>query len=409
MANWSNPTLASSYTSFLSELKARDEDLATMFQGSPTNVPTNTIRWNATTNKFEKWSGSAWVDLTATYGIAISGNAGTATRWATGRTITLTGDVTGASAAFDGSGNLSFAATLANSGVTAGTYTKVTVDAKGRVTAGTTLAAADIPATLDSNARLAVRVNTGGSNTGSRRRLNVIAGTGIVVTAADDSGNEEIDLTIATTGLLATTGGTLTGNLLIQRSGASSSLVVGDAAAFNASVRLTNAAGNYREILFQSANANRFIVRVSNAAESGSNAGSDFAIARYDDAGSELSTPLFINRSTGYMGVNQTAPTEQLHVQGNILASGDIQANSDARLKTDVATIEGALARVLALRGVTYTKDGERHMGLIAQETQPHAPEVVRLSGEYLTVAYGNLVGLLVEAVKELTAEVRGR
>jgi len=83
-----------------------------------------------------------------TWGISVSGNAGTATTWATGRTIALTGDVTGTSGTFDGSANLSFAATLANSGVVSGTYTKVTVDAKGRVTTGASLSAGDIP-TLD--------------------------------------------------------------------------------------------------------------------------------------------------------------------------------------------------------------------------------------------------------------------
>lgn len=77
-----------------------------------------------------------------------TGNAATATKWATGRTIALTGDVTGTSAAFDGSAALSFAATLANSGVTTGTYTKVTVDAKGRVTAGASLASTDMTGAL---------------------------------------------------------------------------------------------------------------------------------------------------------------------------------------------------------------------------------------------------------------------
>jgi hypothetical protein len=55
------------------------------------------------------------------------------------QTITLTGDVTG-------SGSSSIAATLSNSGITAGTYTKLTVDAKGRATVGATLASSDIPA-----------------------------------------------------------------------------------------------------------------------------------------------------------------------------------------------------------------------------------------------------------------------
>jgi len=77
-----------------------------------------------------------------------TGNAATATRWATGRTIALTGDVTGTSAAFDGSAALSFAATLANSGVTAGTYLKVTVDAKGRVTAGSSMTSGDVTRAL---------------------------------------------------------------------------------------------------------------------------------------------------------------------------------------------------------------------------------------------------------------------
>lgn len=74
----------------------------------------------------------------------ITGNAATATKLQTARTISLTGDATG-SASFDGSSNVAIAATLANSGVTAGTYTKVTVDVKGRVTSGTTLSVSDIP------------------------------------------------------------------------------------------------------------------------------------------------------------------------------------------------------------------------------------------------------------------------
>lgn len=77
-----------------------------------------------------------------------TGNAVTATRWASGRTIALTGDVTGTSAAFDGSAALSFAATLANSGVAAGTYLKVTVDAKGRVTAASAMTSGDVTGAL---------------------------------------------------------------------------------------------------------------------------------------------------------------------------------------------------------------------------------------------------------------------
>lgn len=61
--------------------------------------------------------------------------AGKATKLATARTISITGDATG-STTFDGSANKSITLTLANSGVKAGTYSAVAVDAKGRVTAG---------------------------------------------------------------------------------------------------------------------------------------------------------------------------------------------------------------------------------------------------------------------------------
>lgn len=91
----------------------------------------------------------------------------------------------------------------------------------------------------------------------------------------------------------------------------------------------------------------------------------------------------------------------------NFTATGEITAFSDARIKTDVETIEGALSLILRMRGVRYTRidSGARGTGVIAQEIQEVMPEVV-LEGEMLSVAYGNLVGVLIEAVKELTARV---
>ena len=73
-----------------------------------------------------------------------AGAVETANKLTTARTIALTGDATG-STSFDGSANVNIAIALANSGVAAGTYTKVTVDAKGRVTTGASLEKADLP------------------------------------------------------------------------------------------------------------------------------------------------------------------------------------------------------------------------------------------------------------------------
>ncbi len=74
----------------------------------------------------------------------LTGNASTASTWANQRTLSLTGDVTYTSNPFDGSANTTGVATLANSGVTAGTYgasntiPTITVDAKGRLTSVST-------------------------------------------------------------------------------------------------------------------------------------------------------------------------------------------------------------------------------------------------------------------------------
>ena len=95
---------------------------------------------------------------------------------------------------------------------------------------------------------------------------------------------------------------------------------------------------------------------------------------------------------------------------GNVVAAGDVTAFSDERTKTDVKRIENALDRVEALVGVTFTRktDGSRGTGLIAQNLQPVLPEAVHEGeGGMLSVAYGNIVGLLVEAIKELRQEVK--
>jgi hypothetical protein len=89
MANWSNPTLTSLYTDFLAELKARDEDLAKQFDGQTvSNLITGAIRWSSSANRWQKWSGSAWAELTTTYaltGLSTTGNA------SIGGTLAVTG------------------------------------------------------------------------------------------------------------------------------------------------------------------------------------------------------------------------------------------------------------------------------------------------------------------------------
>lgn len=86
-----------------------------------------------------------WMNSAGQLPASITGNAATASKWAVARTLSISGDATG-SGTLDGSANAAIEIRLANTGVTAGVYTKVNVNSTGRVIAGSTLVQNDIPA-----------------------------------------------------------------------------------------------------------------------------------------------------------------------------------------------------------------------------------------------------------------------
>jgi hypothetical protein len=92
---------------------------------------------------------------------------------------------------------------------------------------------------------------------------------------------------------------------------------------------------------------------------------------------------------------------------GSLTVTGNITSSSDERLKTNIRQLDYGLEAVNKLRGVRYEKDGEEQIGVVAQEVQKIAPEVVREDGDgFLSVDYGRLTPILIEAVKTLTARV---
>jgi len=120
-----------------------------------------------------------------------------------------------------------------------------------------------------------------------------------------------------------------------------------------------------------------------------------------------------------YMSDAGGTMTGSLAVSGSISATGNVTAygsTSDRRVKKDVEVIENALSKVNALTGYTflYNNSTERLTGVMAQEVQAVLPEAVYeseavLEGtdeHILAVRHGNMVGLLIEAIKELSAEV---
>jgi hypothetical protein len=83
------------------------------------------------------------------------------------------------------------------------------------------------------------------------------------------------------------------------------------------------------------------------------------------------------------------------------------------RLKTDIKRIENALDKIMTLQGITYTsvenknKEQNRKTGLIAQEVNQVLPEATSINSDgYYSISYGNLAGLIIEAIKELKTEI---
>jgi hypothetical protein len=110
-------------------------------------------------------------------------------------------------------------------------------------------------------------------------------------------------------------------------------------------------------------------------------------------------------------GWSAAANRLQMDMSGNLTMAGNVTAYSDARLKENIITVTDALGLVGRMRGVTYTRTdtGEAGVGVIAQEMLEVLPQVVQQGigdDDTLSVAYGNIVGVLIEAIKELENEV---
>ena len=293
----------------------------------PTTGETGKIYTDLSSNNIYRWSGSTYIQIGGN-----SGAADQALKLTTARNIALTGDGSW-SVNFDGSQNVSAAFTLAATGVSPGVYSKMTVDAKGRITGGAALLASDIPL---------LNQNTTG-NAGSATKLATARTFTLGSTAKGFDGAANVSWTLAEIGAapanhshdyLPLTGGTVSGVTVISNTTAATSATTG-------------------------------ALRVA-----------------------------------GGIGCG-----------GDIYASGDVSGFSDVRIKTDIEIIEDALSRIMALRGVTYTRtDGEmagrRQTGLIAQELEEVLPEAVGGTEELKSVAYGNLAGLFVQGIKELVGVV---
>jgi hypothetical protein len=114
----------------------------------------------------------------------------------------------------------------------------------------------------------------------------------------------------------------------------------------------------------------------------------------------------FTNLTSGVLSsVNIADSKLYFNPSTGVLNATEFNSLSDARVKTNIRTIDNALTTVKALRGTSFELNGKKSIGVIAQEIEQVLPEVVT-DGEYKSVAYGNIIAVLIEAIKELSKEL---
>lgn len=92
-----------------------------------------------------------------------------------------------------------------------------------------------------------------------------------------------------------------------------------------------------------------------------------------------------------------------------IITATDFNTSSDANLKDEVCVIESPLDKVIQINGVSFKwkASGEKSLGVIAQNIEEVFPELVKDGEDHKSVNYNGLIGVLIEAVKELSDEVK--
>jgi hypothetical protein len=206
--------------------------------------------------------------------------------------------------------------------------------------------------------------NTGsftGSFTGNGSGLANIPASGITglnlsqiatgsITASVSDGTGSFTITSGSTNLLFVSS---SGNVGIGTTAPIGLLHLYKAAATTRMV-IDGDAGQSKIITYRTAGLQRFGLYVNNTAESGVNAGSDFVVRAYNDAGTLLSTPLFIKRSTGNVGIGTTAPTSRLQVRG----SGTTSATTALRVENvnasaSIVTLDNGATTLSSLENTT--------------------------------------------------------
>lgn len=114
------------------------------------------------------------------------------------------------------------------------------------------------------------------------------------------------------------------------------------------------------------------------------------------------------NTTTGTMVVTGGVGISENCYVGGTMSATTVNETSSIVLKENISPLDSALDKINNLVGVTYTRrsTGKNEAGLIAEEVEKVIPEIVSNDGEYKSINYSRLSAYLIEAVKNLKAEI---
>ena len=448
MANFNKPELTSKYTEFITELKGRDNDISSLFSNGETftgTYPVRAVRWNdsgkyferrnAANNAFERLEGVGGThkfvnieagSITATSGLSVTGNLSLSGQITAAR-INVTGNnrplnglylvstnkvglTTNSQLRFslDSNGNANFTGSV--------TATSFTGNLTGNVTGNATSAdTVDVGSASNSSSFFVVFVDQGGAARSLKGDSGIVynpSSNDLSIAGDFNGGLDASDInrgTISDSYLPSSISSDITGNaatadiLKTARNIAGVSFDGSQSISLNNNA-ITNGAGYTTYSADQSLNqasSPTFNVMTLNGSLT-VNANDNISTITMADGNDGHRKIQNNNNQIGFLKQDNNFGA-YCDDNGNWTAVGNVTAYSDERLKENIKTIPNALETVKRLRGVSFAKrdSGIKGIGVIAQEIEQVLPEVV-VDGEYKSVSYGNIVGLLIEAIKEL-------
>lgn len=197
------------------------------------------------------------------------------------------------------------------------------------------------------------------------------------------------------------------GNVGIGTTSPSQKLAVTTASS-NASIASFTSSGGFGQLLISNSTTNVDIGATTSFGYAGTNNAFDFVLR------TGAVSRIFLQHSSGNVGIGTNSPSQRLTVAGNICATGTIGACSDIRYKTNLLPLSNVLASVLSLNPIYYNwkRDfkgytDQRQIGFSAQEVEKLYPEMVQTDAEgYKAVDYSRMTPVLVEAIKEQQQEI---